>query len=100
MSPTSSTNIELSNILNIEAKSEMSNLVSSLKHISKIFFMVFIFEALIEDSNGIDRLLIEILGKLILITPCPNLNSSIVVFINFIRNVKGIHSLSYLTKDF
>ena len=97
--PCSNMNIELFNIFNIDAFTEMNYLVGSMQHISKIFFVVFIFEAFIEYSNGIDWLLIEILDKLILliIIPCPSFNLSIILLR---RYLKGIHSLSYLPKDF
>jgi hypothetical protein len=88
--PCSNMNIELSNIFNIDAFTEMNYLVGSMQHISKIFFVVFIFEAFIEYSNGIDRLLIEILEKFILLIPCPSLDSSINLLS---RYLKGIHSL-------
>ena len=89
-------NIELFNIFKatqlqpyglIDAFVEMSYIVSSLEHFSEIFFVIFIVEAFIEYSNGIDRLLIEIFDKFILLMLCASLNSRIVILINLRRNV-------------
>ena len=84
----------------------MNYLVGSMQHISIIFFVVFFFKALIEDSIGIDWLLIEIFDKFFLLIPCPSFNSSssftvsVLRFIVLSRYLKGIHSFSYLPKDF